>query len=198
LTKITFIYKLKLNKKGLSLNYRLEDIPKEGIVVQGERDVGWLKGLFPDQGRLEVKFISPISYTIHLSRSDSLVIVAGRISFKVELSCSRCLERFDCGAISPEFNLSLSPAQVHNLPLEVELKKEDLNMEFYNDAVIDLGAIIQNQIILAVPFYPLCQNDCSGLCPHCGINKNQETCTCSEKAVVDPRLSVLKDFLKKK
>lgn len=178
------------------MNYRVEDISKEGIFVQGERNVDWLKGRFPDQTCSEFKFIAPISYTIHLSRSDSLVIVAGRISLKVELTCSRCLERFML-SLNPEFDISLSPAQFQNLPAEVELQKEDLEKEFYDRDVIDLDAIIQHQIILAMPFYPLCREDCKGLCSHCGINKNQETCHCLDKEFVDSRLSGLKDFFKK-
>jgi uncharacterized protein len=178
------------------LNYRIEDISKEGILVQGERDVDWLKGLIPDQTRSEFKFIAPISYAIHLSRADSLVIAAGRISLKVELSCSRCLECF-MFLLNPEFDISISPAQLKKLPAEMELQKEDLDKEFYDGEVIDLDAIIQHQIILAMPFYPLCREDCKGLCPHCGINKNQETCQCSDKEFVEPRLSGLKDFFKK-
>lgn len=177
------------------MNYRIEDISKEGILIQEERDVDWLKGLVPDQTRSEVNFIAPISYTLDLSRSDSLVIVAGSISVKVELSCSRCLERFIL-SLNPEFNISLSPAQFKDLPAEMELQKEDLDKEFYDGEVIDLDAIIQHQIILALPFYPLCREDCKGLCSHCGVNKNQETCQCSDKEFVDPRLAGLKDFFK--
>jgi uncharacterized protein len=178
------------------LNYRIEDITKEGVLIQGERDGDRLKGLVPDQTRSEFKFNTPISYAINLSRSDSLLIVAGKISVNVELSCSRCLERFIL-ALNPEFDISLSPAQFKDLPAEMELKKEDLDKEFYDGEVIDLDAIIQHQIILAMPFYPLCREDCKGLCSHCGINKNQETCQCSDTVFVDPRLSGLKDFLKK-
>ncbi|WAC08269.1 MAG: DUF177 domain-containing protein [Thermodesulfobacteriota bacterium] len=178
------------------MNYRVEDITKEGILVEGERDVHWLKGLFPDKKSSESKFIAPLSYAIHLSRSDSLVFVSGRISLKVELSCSRCLERFIL-SLNPDFDISLSPAQFQNLPAEMELQKEDLDKEFYDGEVIDLEAIIQHQIIFAMPFYPLCRENCKGLCPHCGINKNQETCQCSDKEFVDPRLSGLKNFFKK-
>lgn len=178
------------------MNYRVEDIPLEGILVQGVRDADWLKGLFQGKKRLECKFASPVTFKIRLSRSDSLVFVAGSINLKVELSCSRCLEQF-IFTLSPEFNFSLSPAKFQELPLEMELRREDLNMEFYEGDSIDLGAIIQNQIILTIPFNPICQEDCKGLCPHCGINKNQETCQCSKEETVDPRLSALKNFFKK-
>lgn len=178
------------------MNYRIEDISKEGILVQEERDVDWLKGLFPDQTNAVFNFIAPISYAINLSRSDSLVMVKGRVCVKIELSCSRCLEPFVL-SLTPEFDISLSPAQFRDFPAELELQKEDLDKEFYDGEVIDLDAIIKNQIILAMPFSPLCREDCKGLCPHCGINKNQETCQCSDKEFVDPRLSGLKDFFKK-
>jgi len=79
----------------------------------------------------------------------------------------------------------------------MELQKEDLDKEFYDGEIIDLNAIIQHQVILAMPFYPLCREDCKGLCSQCGINKNQETCQCSDKEFVDTRLSGLKDFFKK-
>ena len=177
------------------MNYRIEDIPKEGILIQGDRGEDWLRSLFPVQTGSELHFISPISYRINLSRADSLVFIAGTINFKVELSCSRCLERFVL-LLAPEFSVCLSPAQFQNLPLEMELQKEDLDKEFYDGEVINLSAILQNQIILAIPFYPLCREGCKGLCPYCGKNKNQEACQCSEKEFVDPRLSVLKDFFK--
>lgn len=178
------------------MNYRVEDIPPEGLLVQGERDADWLKSLFQGQKRLDFKFNSPIFYRIRLSRPDSLVLVAGSINLKVELSCSRCLEKF-IFPINPEFNFSLSPAEFQKLPVEMELQREDLDMEFYDGEAIDLGQIIQNQVILTIPFNPLCQENCKGLCPHCGTNKNKETCECSEEKIVDPRLEVLKNFFKK-
>jgi uncharacterized protein len=79
----------------------------------------------------------------------------------------------------------------------MELQREDLDMEFYDGEAIDLGQIIQKQVILTIPFNPLCQENCKGLCPHCGTNKNKETCECSEEKIVDPRLEVLKNFFKK-
>ena len=196
MTKGPIAYKFSTLKKGSSLKYRVEDIPPEGVLVQGEQAQDWLESLFSDQESLEFNFLSPLSYQIRVSRSDSLVFVAGTISLKVEPACSRCLERF-IFTINADFEISLSQAQFQNLPLEMELKKEDLNTEFYDGDTVDLGAIIQNQIILAIPFNPLCREDCKGLCPHCGINKNQKVCRCSEKQSLDPRFSALKNFFKK-
>ncbi|MFH0811357.1 MAG: DUF177 domain-containing protein [Pseudomonadota bacterium] len=179
------------------MNYRIEDILPEGLLVQGERDEDWLKGLFQDLKGLEFTFASPITYSIRLSRSGSHIMVTGAINVKVELPCSRCLEKY-VFSINSDFTFFLSPANFKNLPLEMELQKEELNMEFYEGEVkvIDLSRIIQNQIILSIPFNPICKEGCKGLCPHCGINRNQETCECSDEGPFDPRLAVLKNFFK--
>jgi uncharacterized protein len=178
------------------MNYRLEDIPPEGILVQGEQDESWLKSLFSDPEKLEFKFASPVSYEISIFRSHALVLVKGWLNFKISFSCSRCLEQFTLG-FHPEFDISLSPAQFQNLPVEMELQREDLDMEFYSGKTIDLGSIIQSQMMLAIPFYPLCRKDCQGLCPHCGANKNYEICQCEERKLVNSKVLILKDFFKK-
>ena len=73
----------------------------------------------------------------------------------------------------------------------------DLDIEFYTDDAIDINEIIRNQIILAVPFNPLCKEDCKGLCPQCGMNRNHGTCECSGEEVINPKMAILKDFFKK-
>ncbi|MCX8012083.1 MAG: hypothetical protein N3A64_02880, partial [Desulfobacterota bacterium] len=100
------------------MNYRIEDIPPEGIFIQGEQDESWLKGLFPETERLEFQFVSPISYEISIFRSHTLILVKGWLNFKVGFSCSRCLEQFTL-SFHPELNLSLSPAQFQGFPAEM-------------------------------------------------------------------------------
>jgi len=50
---------------------------------------------------------------------------------------------------------------------------------------------MREQFFLALPMKPLCREDCKGLCPVCGINRNRETCTCQSEWV-DPRLEPLR------
>jgi uncharacterized protein len=56
--------------------------------------------------------------------------------------------------------------------------------------------LIRAETMLAVASGVLCQEDCQGLCPTCGVNLNQTTCHCAEDTV-DPRLEKLKDLLNK-
>ena len=61
---------------------------------------------------------------------------------------------------------------------EQEVADDDLGVSFYKDETLDLGEVMREQFYLALPMKPLCQPDCQGLCPVCGINRNRETCTC--------------------
>ncbi len=58
---------------------------------------------------------------------------------------------------------------------------------------MDLSPLIREQVLLALPTRPLCQEDCRGLCPHCGINLNRSACGCRVETV-DPRLEALRSL----
>ncbi|OPL08040.1 MAG: hypothetical protein AVO33_02895 [delta proteobacterium ML8_F1] len=59
--------------------------------------------------------------------------------------------------------------------------------------VLELDGFILEETLLNLPGKVLCSEDCRGICPVCGINKNHETCHCEED-LVDPRFDVLDDF----
>lgn len=177
------------------MNYRIEDIPAEGIELEGEQDEQWLSGLFPPQEKPEFSFVSPLRYRLHLSRSGLLILVKGSLHLTVELACSRCLDLVSL-PLAPEFSCLLRPGAPGKPAQERELKREELDIEFYCGEVVDLGLIIQNQIVLSVPFRALCREDCQGLCPHCGVNRNKETCQCAEQEGGASKFSVLKDYFK--
>ena len=54
---------------------------------------------------------------------------------------------------------------------------------------VDLAPLAHDAIFLDLPLAPLCRPDCQGLCPICGIDRNEATCTC--QAPVDPRWATL-------
>jgi uncharacterized protein len=59
----------------------------------------------------------------------------------------------------------------------------------------DLAPIVREGLILAVPDAPHCREECMGLCSRCGVNKNEETCTCSDSDT-DSRWDALKQFVR--
>lgn len=71
----------------------------------------------------------------------------------------------------------------------VELATDDLDVFPYGGDVIDLEPLIREQFVLAVPFAPLCKDDCLGLCPQCGVDRNVTACVCEKP--IDPRFAAL-------
>jgi uncharacterized metal-binding protein YceD (DUF177 family) len=51
---------------------------------------------------------------------------------------------------------------------------------------IDLAPYIWEELVLALPSSFVCDIACRGLCPHCGVNLNLESCRCSDTATSMP------------
>src|SRR6266571_4377901 len=75
----------------------------------------------------------------------------------------------------------------------VELGADDLDVDFYVDDLLDLKRVVETETTLALPMKPLCREECRGLCPVCGGNRNLVPCACAERAP-DPRLAALRDL----
>ena len=57
---------------------------------------------------------------------------------------------------------------------------DEIEAGWFRGNEIRLGAFFREVISLALPVKPLCDEDCAGLCPHCGIELGVETCDCRE------------------
>ncbi len=47
-------------------------------------------------------------------------------------------------------------------------------------------------LAVALNPYPVCREGCAGLCPGCGVNRNEDECTCTRS--LDPRWGPLADI----
>ena len=70
----------------------------------------------------------------------------------------------------------------------------DMVVAFYRGNQLDLGLTVREQLFLALPMKRLCRADCAGLCPTCGVNRNEVRCDCPPEPT-DPRLAPLKKLL---
>jgi uncharacterized protein len=125
------------------------------------------------------------------------VFASGRMSGHVHVACSRCLEpmklAFDEALRVTFLPMAELPRQDEPAAEEEEgvaITEDDLDLFGYDGETVDLEPLVREQFVLAVPYAPLCSEDCRGLCPQCGINRNQGTCEC--EAPGDPRLAGLK------
>jgi uncharacterized protein len=148
----------------------------------------------------EVRPASPVRLVAEVRKDREKVRLVGRLETTVGVDCSRCLDPFTI-AVAVTFDLlylpaaNAGPAVARAADDGDEVRADDIGVSYYEDETIDLAALAREQIVLALPMKPLCRQDCRGLCPVCGANRNHETCSCKVEWV-DPRLESLRQFKK--
>ena len=105
------------------------------------------------------------------------------VSFKTQ--CARCL---DSVSVHHTFEVS----EVFS---KTEVTDSEDEVTVIDSGNIDMDEVVIKAFIGTVPINYLCSDDCKGLCKQCGCNLNKETCSCEDDNI-DPRLAVLKQFLK--
>lgn len=149
----------------------ISEIPDEGLAVETPAE---LVAAFRESG-WDLKTVS-----LRLGKRGAEVSVSGGFEGAVPLTCSRCLEPFPF-PVAPEIAVRLLPKPTVREE-EVELSGDDLEVEFYDGDVLDLAALLRAETLLALPMKPLCREECRGLCPVCGGNRNQGLCACEKRS----------------
>jgi len=164
-----------------------------------DRDVGdsvefALKENFPPLDFMgeEIVFPEPLHIDGIIMYTNIGYLVKGRVTGSIRRLCGRCSELYEENFDS-EFDAIFRRADENPQELGHEEGEIEEGMEFFTftDAWIDLSDIVQECIITEIPMKALCREDCLGLCPVCGQNRNIEACTC-ENNQVDERLAGLK------
>lgn len=105
------------------------------------------------------------------------------LSVPVEEECCRCLTLFD-DELASDFNFSIKIGGGEAI-LTADEENSDVITLVAGEHVADLSAIVRETLILALPAKPLCKAECRGLCPNCGANLNEETCSCKNTELDD-------------
>ena len=146
-----------------------------------------------DLDRDELAAVGPVSVEARAEKgsTEGEYIVEGAAKFTADYTCARCLDPYPIATNSP-FHIRFRPRpEVSEEEQEIEITEpEELDVEFYSERTIPLRDLAVEQIQLAIPMKPLCDDQCLGLCPTCGANRNREKCGCDEK-VVDERWGAL-------
>jgi uncharacterized protein len=130
--------------------------------------------------------------TAELAISTMEIRVRGRLKVRMEADCDRCLEQVDF-PIDIDFELSYVPASSLGEDEEVGLEVMDTQAGFYEGVGLELADVLREQILLTLPMQRLCRQDCRGICPVCGQNRNQALCECHEESR-DDRWMKLRDL----
>ena len=112
--------------------------------------------------------------------------VHGLLGATAVCTCSRCLWDF---SLSVRFQVDEVYVPVADITTDAFLslsERTDSNFTIDEHYVLDISEAVRQSVILALPMKPLCLADCAGICPDCGVNRNEAHCHC-ESEQLDPR-----------
>lgn len=135
-----------------------------------------------------------VSGTIAMTRVSPGILVEVHGQASLELTCGRCLASFTYVArfeIEEMYRPSIDV--ITGLPLEKDPEVEDYLWIDHNH-ILDLNESIRQSIIVSIPIAPVCDESCKGLCPYCGKNLNEGSCSCHEENI-DVRWEPLRTLL---
>jgi uncharacterized protein len=150
----------------------------EGELVLGEDRLG---------------LVQPPTVSGELRREGRRVHVKGRAVARVQVECDRCLKLIEL-PVDSSFKVEYVTLEDYQAQQAVELTEEDLDLTVFDGEVIDIDGLLTEEILLSIPDHVLCRDDCKGICPGCGADRNSVNCGC-ETAEVGPRWAGLKELV---
>jgi uncharacterized protein len=153
-----------------------------------EAGSAWWRAAIPEHRDLPRELEEPFVIAVAAHRMGDDLYLEGEVRGHVSLECSRCLARYR-HALREPFRLVLEPAG-NREPSDPEGAEalarygmclaEELEAGIYRGSEIDLSGLVHEVVCLALPAQPLCREECAGLCPRCGADRNAGPCGCSE------------------
>ncbi|TFE24980.1 YceD family protein [Cohnella luojiensis] len=157
---------------------------QQPLELQGTLDIA---ELFRNSS--EYSPLTPMKYDLVAKASDDRILVSGQLACDVRMQCSRCLDNFD-----ETLNVTFEEQFRIVEDGEAELNEDDEAVPVTEER-IDLAPYLVEELVVQLPYAPLCREDCKGLCPECGVNLNEQSCGCNTEKV-DPRMAALQDWFK--
>jgi uncharacterized protein len=137
-------------------------IPEEGFSYEGS-DPGAILDLADDPF---IRVEGDVQYALYAQRVSEELIVRGRLWVPLGLRCARCSEFFSTTVTDSDF--------LRAYPASEETDSVDISPDMRED------------LLLHIPFFPLCSEECRGLCAQCGADLNKGPCGCEAKEKPNP------------
>lgn len=138
--------------------------------------------------------LKSIRVDLCIQESSEEYFCQGTVKASVNIECSRCLNGFD-KECENSIDFIVCAESLHADEEKDVLDTEDYAYFKGGDLQTDISDILRQAIILSLSLKQLCSEDCKGLCTHCGINLNEQECSC-ETENIDPRWETLKKLSK--
>lgn len=140
----------------------IADIGEEGRRLQRELSAAEVRELLGSTGVETQPEDGGASIDLELTRVQETVFVRGAISGSFSIACSRCLEPARIELQEPRLRLTFLPP-LEPAGGELELEQDDLDTFTHDGEQIDIGALLREYLVLAIPIAPLCREECDGI-----------------------------------
>ncbi len=110
-----------------------------------------------------------------INNGKSLMLEA-EVEAKVDVNCARCRK-----PLLETIRFSIDEAFMQGEEPGVD---EDVYM--FDGHKIDISEVVYNCFFMNAPGKFLCSDDCKGICPVCGVDRNEHECACEGESI-DPR-----------
>ncbi|HEY0239049.1 MAG TPA: YceD family protein [Friedmanniella sp.] len=127
---------------------------------------------------------SPVELDVRLEAVIEGVLVTGTAQMEAVGECVRCLRE-----ITVPVEADIQELFVHDASREAGYEDED-EVSLVQGDLIDLEPVVRDDVVLDLPFRPLCTEDCAGLCPTCGVRLDDDPGH-HHDAAIDPRWAAL-------
>lgn len=115
--------------------------------------------------------------------------IFGKTKVVLAMPCDRCLKE-----VSVPIPIEIGKKYpIKDLPPEAEEEEEDTS--YVTGTCLDIDQLVYDEILVNLPMKVLCREDCKGICRKCGINRNDQTCSCGQMEL-DPRMAAIRDVFK--
>lgn len=140
---------------------------------------------------IQIVGASPAHFTGTATKMAHLYVVEGDVTGDLTLDCARCLTPFP---YHYEVKVKETFVDTEGGPIV-----QDGETDYYPliEDKIQLDPCLQSAILLSLPQAIRCSDECQGICPECGTNRNEKNCGCVVKRV-DPRWAALGDLFNNK
>ena len=116
----------------------------------------------------------------------------GSVEGDFQAICARCATTLP-QHVSEHFDLIFRPSGIDASLGERAITEAETEIGYYEESGLSLEDVVREQVLLTLPERALCRDDCKGLCPHCGGNRNEHDCDCGSRQV-DSRWNALQGF----
>lgn len=125
-------------------------------------------------------------------RSGGAYFFHGHVEGDFQTKCHYCLTEAPA-RVEGKFDVVVKKSGGKKTGGETETdgdEPEDLITLGMNEYEVSFDNHISENLIVNIPMQILCRDDCKGLCPRCGVNRNHKSCDCGK--TTDPRWDALR------